>query len=239
MLPRVTIALDSPGVNRTFAIPPDRWHYLRHVLRLQIGEQFIVMDGIGCRWLARLEHNQGILIAPLVEKRELDLEIHLGIAMPKGTGMETIVKQTTELGVTRITPIISHYTLLRPSSNKLDRWRKIAQEAAELACRTVVPIVDDPVELSSFLGQNCGWIGVTHPAPSLLKLLLQQNLTTITLLTGSEGGWTEQELQTATDRGWQRMSLAPGVLAATTAPTVALAVVNAVIALGKRDSVVP
>lgn len=235
-LPRVTIPFQHPIGDKTFVIPPDRWHYLHRVLRLAPGQQFIVMDGTGCRWLAQLEDGQGILLEELTQNRELGREIHLGVAMPKGTGMETIVKQTTELGVTRITPIISHHTLLRPSSNKLDRWRKIAQEATELACRNVVPLVDDPLDFNSFVVQTCPhrMIGVTTPAPPFLEILLHTNWSgPIMVLTGAEGGWTEAEIQTATDRGWQPMALAPGILAATTAPVVALAMVNAVQMLSK------
>ncbi len=229
-LQRVTLPLDPHCP--TFPIPPDRLHYLQRVLRLQEGDRFIAMDGRGGRWLAQLEGDRGRIVEPLPQARELGSPIHLGVAMPKGTGMEIIIKQGTELGVSRITPVVSHRTLLRPSDGKIDRWRKIAQEAAELACRSWIPQIDPPVPLAEFLSLDCSprYIGVTTPAPSLLELLLPNLANSgIILLTGPEGGWTELEQQTAVERGWQPISLAPTVLSATTAPIVALAITVAVL----------
>jgi 16S rRNA (uracil1498-N3)-methyltransferase len=152
--------------------------------------------------------------------------------MPKGTGMEIIIKQATELGVSRITPVVSDRTLLRPGEGKIDRWRKIAQEAAELACRSWIPQIDPPVPLAEFLALDCSrkYMGVTTPAPPLLELLLTNvENSGIILLTGPEGGWTKLEQQTAVERGWQLISLAPTILSATTAPVVALAITVAVL----------
>ncbi len=229
-LQRVTIPLDPDCP--TFPIPPDRLHYLQRVLRLREGDQFIAMDGRGGRWLSQLENDQGRILESLPQSREPGRQIHLGVAIPKGTGMEIIIKQATELGVSRITPVVSGRTLLRPSEGKIDRWRKIAQEAAELACRSWIPQIDRPVPLGEFLSLDCSYkyIGVTAPAPSLLELLLSgAENSAITLLTGPEGGWTESEQQTAVERGWQPISLASTVLSATTAPIVALAITVAVL----------
>lgn len=229
-LQRVTIPLDPDS--QTFPIPPDRLHYLQRVLRLRNGDQFIVMDGKGGRWLSSLAEDQGVILEQLPQIREPQATIHLGVAMPKGGGMETIIKQTTELGVNRITPIVSERTLLRPGASKHQRWIKIAQEAAELACRSRIPLIDPPLELGEFLTLSAPqkYIGVTTPAPSLLELLLQNPENHgIMLLTGPEGGWTDLEQQNALEAGWQPITLAPSILSATTAPVVALAITVAVL----------
>ncbi len=231
-LPRITVPLSQVTVGDSFVLPPDRLHYLQRVLRLPTGAEFVVMNGRGTKWRAQLQGDRGILLSLVVEQRELPHQIHLGVAMPKGTGMETIIKQTTEAGVARITPIISQRTLLRPSDHKRDRWQKIAQEAAELACRNLVPVVEEPVPLDRFLSQDLchKFIGVTTPAPPLSSLLLELPLGgNLGLLTGPEGGWTEAEVEMAEAQGWQPMSLGLAVLSATTAPVVAVAIASALI----------
>ncbi|MCS6958459.1 MAG: RsmE family RNA methyltransferase [Pseudanabaenaceae cyanobacterium SKYGB_i_bin29] len=231
-LPRITVSLPPGQVGDSFVLPADRLHYLQRVLRLGTGAEFVVMNGKGDRWRAQLQGNRGILLARLENTRELLRQIHLGVAMPKGTGMETIIKQTTEVGVVSITPLISQRTLLHPSDHKRERWQKIAQEAAELACRSFVPLVHAPVALDSFLAHNLPhkFIGVTTAAPPLASLLADlPEVGDIVLLTGPEGGWTEAEVKRAQDWGWQPMSLGAAVLSAVTAPVVAAAVVSAFI----------
>ncbi len=223
VLQRVVIPLNLQE-GEVFPIPPSSLHYLQRVLRLRQGDQFIVMDGRE-RWRAELQNDRGKVLEKLPQEREIIREVHLAVAMPKGTGMETVLKQTTELGVSRITPIISERTILRPREGKLHRWQKIIQEAAELACLRVLPCLDDPLPLEEFLALDCPhkFIAVTSPAPPLLQLLPQTGA--IALLTGPEGGWTVSEEQNALAKGWQPVSLAPSVLSATTAPVVGMGVI--------------
>lgn len=238
-LQRVTLPIGGTQLGESLIIPEDQLHYLQRVLRLGSGDKFIAMSGRGERWLAQIVGCEAVLIELLTESRELPQEIYLGVAMPKLAGMESIIRQTTELGVHRIIPLTSHRSLLQPSSNKLDRWRKIAQESAELACRSIVPQIDAPITLKEFLSldpDRFRLIGSTAPDTMPLLELLHHNDNPITILTGPEGGWSDQETQIATDRGWKAMSLARGVLAATTAPVAALSVVNAYLSLSQNQN---
>ena len=123
-------------------------HYLRRVLRLGEGDRFIALDGQGQGWVASLGGtiNHAHILEPWQCDTELPTPIHLIIAMPK-TGMDDIVRQATELGVASISPVVSDRTILKPSAKKVDRWRRIAQEAIEQCERQWVPTIVDPIPL--------------------------------------------------------------------------------------------
>ena len=120
-------------------------HYLRRVLRLREGDRFIALDGQGHGWVAGLGQEMAVadIVQPWRCNTELSMPIHLIIAMPK-IGMDDIVRQATELGVSSIAPVVSDRTLLNPSPKKVDRWRRIAQEAIEQCERQWVPTIAEP-----------------------------------------------------------------------------------------------
>ncbi len=134
----------------------EQQHYLHRVLRLQGGDRFIAMNGQGESWLARLvEPASGQLQAEILEAiaahTELPIAVTLVMALPKGNGFDDVVRQVTELGVSSIVPVISDRTLLHPSPQKLDRWQRIAQEAAEQSERQIVPTIAVPISFQHHL----------------------------------------------------------------------------------------
>ncbi|WP_354635701.1 16S rRNA (uracil(1498)-N(3))-methyltransferase [Planktothricoides raciborskii] len=131
----------------------EQQHYLMRVLRLKIGDRFIVIDPQGGWWLSVLQENNGQILEPIAIATELPATVSLIVAMPKGNGLEEIVRQTTELGVSAIYPVMSDRSLLKPSPQKIQRWRRIAQEAAEQSERAKVPTIFEPIAFSECLGQ--------------------------------------------------------------------------------------
>ena len=135
--------------DRTINLTLEQQHYLHRVLRLNQGDKFIAMDGRGHWWLAVLEAQETGLIASIREEiavnRELGVEVTLMAALPKGNGFDEVVRQATELGVASILPVTSDRTLLKPSPQKVDRWKRIAAEAAEQSERQIVPTISEPI----------------------------------------------------------------------------------------------
>jgi 16S rRNA (uracil1498-N3)-methyltransferase len=135
--------------DRTIDLTREQQHYLNRVLRLQAGDRFIAMDGRGHWWSAVLEVRETGLFASIAEEiavnRELPVEVTLMAALPKGNGFDEVVRQAAELGVASIVPVTSDRTLLKPSSQKVDRWKRIAAEAAEQSERQIVPTILEPV----------------------------------------------------------------------------------------------
>ncbi|MEH1900481.1 16S rRNA (uracil(1498)-N(3))-methyltransferase [Nostoc sp.] len=230
----------------------EQQHYLGRVLRLREGDRFIAMDGRGKWWLAQLAGEQAQVLEPLTVETELPVSITLMVALPKGNGFDEVVRCCTELGVTCIAPVLSDRTLLHPSPQKLERWRRIAAEAAEQSERSFVPIILEPIAFNTSLSLVIGhtlregeapmsfansqqYICVARGEFPHLKDCLQYKgqmtndlgQETIIIATGPEGGWTTQEIENAKSSGFQPVSLGRRILRAVTAPVVALSLIAA------------
>jgi 16S rRNA (uracil1498-N3)-methyltransferase len=233
----------------------EQQRYLNQVLRLQAGQHFIAMNGTGQWWLAELlavnqdagQHAK--LLEPITITNELPVSVTLTVALPKGSGFDEVVRQTTELGVSCIVPVLSDRTLLNPSPQKQERWRRIAQEAAEQSERQIVPTISEPLAFATYLKNLASvddtntisqhYLGVTRAdAPHLLPCLTQTvsltSLEMIEIAIGPEGGWTESEVASAIAVGFQPVTLGRRILRTVTAPIAALSLISGALE-GMRD----
>jgi 16S rRNA (uracil1498-N3)-methyltransferase len=182
-LQRLAIAPQQQNDGEIVLTPPQQ-HYLSRVLRLRKGDRFIAMDGRGNWWLSELEASltQAKIIESLCVQTELLGAVTLMAAMPKGNGFDEVVYQATELGVAGIIPVKSDRTLLNPSPQKVERWRRLTKEAAEQSERQIVPTVFDPVDFTASLQLTATpdahrYICVARgEAPYLLNCLSEQPL---------------------------------------------------------------
>ncbi|MFB2936244.1 16S rRNA (uracil(1498)-N(3))-methyltransferase [Aerosakkonemataceae cyanobacterium BLCC-F154] len=232
-LQRITISPDQIE-NQKITLTSEQYHYLIRVLRLQKSDRFIAMNGQGQWWLAKLLGQQAEIIEPIAIHTELPISVTLIIALPKN-GFDEVVKQITELGVTKIIPVISDRTILKPSPQKIDRWRRIANEAAEQSERQIVPEIREPIPFKnsfSLVNQPKYICYARGNSPHLLNYLIPPSNTAITIATGPEGGWTEKEIQEAIAAEFQTVSLGKRILTATLAPIVALSLVTATTEMG-------
>lgn len=243
-LQRLTIA-PSQISEQQIQLTAQQRHYLHHVLRLSQGDRFIAIDGRGNGWLAGLNENASAaeILGDVFAKTELPISVTLLIALPKN-GMDDIVRQATELGVERILPIISDRTLLKPSPQKGDRWQRIAQESAEQCERQIIPQIFPPISWTEALKTwnsnhaTCYLCEARGNYPHLLSSLQPEidglignskakTQSSIVVATGSEGGWTDTEIERAIAAGYHPVSLGSRILRAVTAPLVVLALISA------------
>ncbi len=228
-LQRITIHPHQFQENQLL-LTPQQQHYLLRVLRLRDGDNFIVMDGRGKWWLARLRGEQGEILEALEVKTELPVSITLMMALPKGNGFDEVVRCCTELGVTCIAPVLSDRTLLNPSSQKLERWQRIASEAAEQSERAVVPTILEPVAFRMAVNANTAthrYICEARGDYPHLQQVINKTTNEIIIAIGPEGGWTNQEIELAVESGFQPISLGRRILRAVTAPIVAISLIAA------------
>ncbi|MBD1907046.1 16S rRNA (uracil(1498)-N(3))-methyltransferase [Funiculus sociatus GB2-A5] len=245
---RLAIA-PSQFQNQQIILTAEQQHYLSRVLRLREGDRFIAMDGLGHWWLAKLEGNQAQILEPILQPNtELPVAITLMAALPKGNGFDEVVRYSTEVGVVAIVPLVSDRTLLNPSTGKLERWRRIAIEAAEQSERQIVPTILDPVPFATALSlaKDKNYICVARgDSPHLRDCLQNKDFAgsgdspnpesripnpqhpSIAIAIGPEGGWTAAETEKAIASGFQPVSLGRRILRAVTAPLVALSLVAA------------
>ena len=170
--------------------------------------------------------------APLATESPLDLTLAQGI--PKGDKMDGIVRMATELGVTRVVPLMTERTVVRlePArwTSRLGRWQRIAKEAAQQSGRAAVPEITAPRDVGSWAGESrpagllvCLW---EEEREGLEKRLPPGPCPRVTVIVGPEGGLTAEEVRGLVDAGAVVASLGPRLLRTETAGAVAVALLQ-------------
>ncbi len=229
------------------AFLPEQAHQIGRVLRLRVGDGVLVFDGSGRELRVVLTEitptrASGRVVEALPPAAGPALRVTLGQLVPRGPAMDWILAKATELGVARIVPCEGGRSVRRRGGP--DRWRRIIQEAAEQCGRRELPELAPILSLEDFLLAHgtgpllvCTTEADSRPLPEVCRRL--QGAPEITLLVGSEGGFTESELTQLRAGGAILTSLGPRLLRTDTAAVVALAVVQALIGdLGESAAVV-
>jgi 16S rRNA (uracil1498-N3)-methyltransferase len=211
--------------------------HLSRVLRAQIGQEFDIATRDGVR-LGRItgisDDRVEFLLGDAVAAKPI-AEITLALAIFKFDRMEWAIEKCTEIGVSRIVPVVARQSDARLASAALkrhERWQRIARQAAEQSRRASAPEIAAPVKLKDF-----GKDGVSPPfaqgtsrivlAETELNLYLRDALQShhgeVVLAVGPEGGWTDDELRWFHESGWTAASLGDTILRAETAAIVAAA----------------
>jgi 16S rRNA (uracil1498-N3)-methyltransferase len=217
---------------QTVTLTGDEARHLRDVLRLKAGEEVFVFDGAGKEFRCTIEsarRDQAFLsqcheIAPTHE--ESPLQLTLAVALLKGEKFDLVVQKTTELGVAEISPVMTRHAdiHLRDASDaekRVSRWKRIAMEAAKQCGRAVVPSINLPISFESLTQQQASSVGFMFSERGGLSLdeafsQSEQPYKMIALI-GSEGGWADEEIATASNHGWQVITLGGRVVRAETA----------------------
>jgi 16S rRNA (uracil1498-N3)-methyltransferase len=212
--------------------------HLTRVLRVEPGQRYEISDNRDV-YLAEVEtaHKESVIFRTLEQlaPEAATPSVTLCAALIKFDRFEWIVEKATELGVSEIVPVEatrSERGLERAAGKRLDRWRKIALEASQQARRARLPQICEPVALEDALAST-----VTHrfvlderaQGNSLGSALPQTETDGIAILTGPEGGWTDEERASFTSAGWTPVSMGPLILRAETAAIAALAIIRDVL----------
>lgn len=205
----------------------DEARHLRDVLRLKEGDEVYVFDGRGrefrCRIVDVSRHAAQLHIEEEVEpaKPESQLQLNLCIALLKGEKFDLVVQKATELGVSKVTPLITRYAdiHLRDESDaakRITRWQRIALEAAKQSGRAFVPEISAPVAFERVAIEGLG-VMFSERGGETLESLIDHAPTHITALVGSEGGWSDEEIESAQARNFHVITLGGRILRAETA----------------------
>jgi 16S rRNA (uracil1498-N3)-methyltransferase len=164
-------------------------------------------------------------------------EITLALAVFKFDRLEWAIEKCTELGVSQIVPVIAHRTdshLAAASVKRVERWQRIARQAAEQSRRAAPPEIAAPVKFAEALNIPAALRVVLAESEeqTLLRDVVKPDAANnrIVLAIGPEGGWTDAELQSFQQAGWISASLGNTILRAETAAMAAVAVVASALA---------
>ena len=232
---RFFLAGVSAELNRSVDLTPLA-HQLRNVLRMTPGSMITVLDDSGAAYATRIEvldaqQATGLVLARERVVSEPVIELTLFQCVLKGERFEWVLQKCTELGVRRFVPVISSRTVVRPAAKllpKYERWRAIVREAAEQSGRGRLPVLEDPLNWEEAVLDGAGlrlfpWEEARQSAMGLGDAFTSS--AAISLLTGPEGGISQEEANAAIESGWQPVSLGPRILRAETAAVAATAIV--------------
>jgi 16S rRNA (uracil1498-N3)-methyltransferase len=222
--------------NGQATISGDEAHHLVRVLRVEAGQKFEISDTSRV-WLAMVETARKSEVAfQILEEIPAGPplpEVTLYLALVKFDRFEWAVEKATELGVTRIVPVEttrSDQGLFLGAAKRVERWRRIAQEAAEQSRRLAPPEVADPLKFAAIHADAPAHRFVLDEQPGAPMLVRLVTTAPVAVFIGPEGGWTDPERVTLAHYGWQAASLGPLILRAETAVCAALSVTAQVLA---------
>jgi len=223
-------------------LPAALAHRLSRVLRLTPGDTIVLFDGSGFDATARIDAlNERAGTATILDRRagmpEPRTRVHLYQAISKGERFEWLVEKATEIGVARIVPLITARSVVRTrgDAGRIERWRRIAVEAAEQCGRTAVPAVDVPQSFAAAVAEAPGVLLVPYETagegaleiPTALDRHVDALFATaeVSILIGPEGGFAPEEIAAAQERNASIVTLGRRTLRAETAGLVALTLV--------------
>jgi len=216
----------------------DRARYLGRALRLAVGEEISVFNGEGSEWSATISSmTKNTATLSLGESHEAGsespLKIHLVQGISRGERMDFVVQKATELGVKRITPVLTEYGVVKldaPRAEKRrDHWQSIAASACEQSGRTRLPLIDAPMALKDWFGHKTTDVDaelILTPGATTSLASVAAPETKVCVLIGPEGGFSHVEYEDAALAGFTAVSLGPRVLRTETAAVAALTVMQ-------------
>ncbi len=160
--------------------------------------------------------------------------VTLLLAVFKFDRMEWAIEKCTELNVSSVVPVIARRTekhLAQAAEKRVERWRRIAHEAAQQSRRLAAPEIGFPQKLSDALqlqAENKIVLAENERGTTLSEILRSgEEIPSLALAVGPEGGWAEEELEAFARAGWMSASLGETILRAETAAIAAVAIARA------------
>jgi 16S rRNA (uracil1498-N3)-methyltransferase len=210
-------------------LPENEARHVLKVLRGRTGDALEVVDAGRRLFVAELRGGGEAAILEALETPVDDAEVSLYQAVPKGGRMDLVVEKATEVGVTRIVPLVTQRGMVEPRGGKVERWRRVAEAAARQALRMEVPEVSEPMPFAEAVQEG----GVLLHNDPHLEPLEEAVGSPARLFIGPEGGWSEEEMQLAAEAGLVFAQLGPYRLRSETAGLVAVARAMAVLGLSR------
>jgi 16S rRNA (uracil1498-N3)-methyltransferase len=215
-------------------LDPEETYHLARVLRLAVGAKVQVCDGQGGNFAAMVANlDPGGAKLHILETLdawgESPLPLVLGIGLAKGEALDAVVRQATEMGVTRISPFISERSerlTAERAPRRLERWRRLARESIKSCQRSMLPVIEPPRDFAAVLqGPEAVKLIFWEEErggglKSILKLPRPQD---VRVLIGPEGGFSPDEAARAREAGFHAVSLGPRLLKV---PAAALAAIT-------------
>lgn len=237
--------IDDLESQEQFRISGDDFHHIVRVMRMKNGDEIICVIPNGKSAVCQIEEITDEMVVANVVKweegtRELPVHVVIASGLPKGDKLELIIQKGTELGAYEFVPFTASRSIVKWDSKKagkkVERWQKIAKEAAEQSHRNIVPSVKEPVSLKQLVKHADDYtyklIAYEEEAKAGEASVLSATLAkmekgqSLLIVFGPEGGLTTEEVNLLIENGFLACGLGPRILRTETAPLYALSAVS-------------
>ncbi len=211
--------------------------HIAGVLRMRENDEIICCDGMGHDYKAIITHiDKKRIDCRIVEKIKTDTEPELKVILiqgiPKAAKMDYIIQKNTELGISEIYPCAMSRCVARiDNPKKIDRWRKIAEEAAKQSGRGIIPIIHEPINVKESVNilknADVSFVPYECEEQNCLKPILKKadKPKTAAFMIGSEGGFDAEEIKAIKEAGIDIISLGKRILRTETAGEAVLSMI--------------
>jgi len=215
----------APPISGDFAeLHGDEARHLAATMRARPGDEVVVFDGSGAEFRARvLSVGKSSVKLEIIESREVSREltrpVTLAVALPKGERQKWLIEKATELGVSRIIPLVTERGVAQPTEQAIDRLRRGVIEASKQCGRNRLMVIGVPQSAIEFFAaptekSACRLIGQPRGEPLTAA---PTNAPAVIAAIGPEGGFSSAEMAAAQAAGWLGVSLGPAILRVETA----------------------
>ena len=239
-MPRFFVNSDAVTENGIVISGNDAFHIARS-LRMALGDEVTVCDDMGAEYsciLKKIRDTECHL--EILDKKEgvgePPLEIALYMGYPKGDKLEVVVQKAVELGAISVVPFESSRCVKRPSGDRVEkqtaRLQRIAEEAAKQCGRARIPRVMPPLKYSEMLtaAKSRDLVLFCYEGDGTLSLKKaladSKKASSLSIVVGSEGGFSPEEAESARECGHTLVNLGPRILRCETAPLYALSAIS-------------
>lgn len=221
--------------NTTVELEAGPAHHVAKVLRMQAGRELVLFNGDGGEYAAVITEagKRSVTVSVsdcAMPERESPLQTELAIGMSRGERMDWVIQKATELGVSRIQPLITGRTEVKLSGDRLEKrlqhWQQTIISACEQCQRNRLPELRAPLALPRYLDacDTAARYVLHHRTDQQLKDTTKP--ASVSLLVGPEGGLSDDEILLAQRHEFNALALGPRVMRTETAPVAALAVLQ-------------
>ena len=237
------VFIETKRWNEEMIVPAEpEAHHLMHVMRAEEGERIEVFNGEGleAEAIVRYDSAKQLVLDVQIEKNATTrpFDITLIQAIPKGSHSDLIIEKATELGISRIIPIISERVIVRlkdkQAEKRIERWNRVAKSAAKQCGTKWLPQIDDICSFKNVLNQLSQFDAVllgslvdgVKPLYTVIQELHVSKPKSIAVIIGPEGDLTPGEIDAALTAGAIPASFGNLVLRAETAAIYALSILS-------------
>jgi 16S rRNA (uracil1498-N3)-methyltransferase len=222
---------EIPVTGGHVTVAGDEAHHLLHVMRVKTGDRVVLFDGSGFEFDAtasnvRRHEVEFRIIDRAAIDRELPFHLTVAVSLPKGDRQKTLIEKLVELGTTEVQPITCQRSVAQPTSSALTRLSRHVIAASKQSGRNRLMGICEPTSFGEWIAtSNAAYRWIADPSGQALETP-QPIVGSCCMLIGPEGGFSDDELNDALDRGWQAINLGPRILRVETAAVAATAILT-------------